>query len=257
MLIAKLHQMRTLLNQYRPQNTVTMQSIQADLMLKYNQQSNAIEGNSLDIFETKVLLENGITANGKPFKDHLDIINHQEAIDCLIDLVRENAPLTEATIKNFHYLLLQKTDNAKEAGAYRTIPVAISGAEHQPPHPVLINPQMEELIRWNRENLDRLSPIERIAILHNKFVAIHPFIDGNGRTGRLIMNLELMKAGFQIAILKAENRINYYRALAEGDEENYAPIIEFVAQAVYETMERTLNLIYPNWINDIHNENQN
>ncbi len=256
-MISKLHQMRALLNQYRPLNQATMQSIQADLMLKYNQQSNAIEGNSLDIFETRVLLENGITANGKPFKDHLDIINHQEAIGYLIDLVKENAPLTEQTIKNFHYLLLQKTDNVREAGSYRTMPVTISGAEHQPPQPYLVNPLMEELIRWNSENSDRLEPIERIAILHNKFVAIHPFIDGNGRTGRLLMNLELMKAGFQVTILKAENRVAYYRALAKGDLGNYQIITEFIAQAVYETMERTLNIIQPNWKEEMSNEKQN
>ena len=104
MLITKLHKMRTLLDKHHPLNIAVMKNIQADLMLKYNQQSNAIEGNTLDIFETRVLLESGITANGKPFKDHLDIINHQEAIGYLTDLVKGNVPLTEATIKNFHYL---------------------------------------------------------------------------------------------------------------------------------------------------------
>ena len=111
---------------------------------------------------------------------------------------------------------------------------------------------MEELMLWNQENLNTLEPIERIAMLHNKFVAIHPFIDGNGRTGRLLMNLELMKAGFQVTILKAENRADYYRALALGDLGNYQPITEFIAKAVYETMERTLNLIYPNWIKELN-----
>ena len=252
MLITKLHKMRTLLDKHHPLNIAVMKNIQADLMLKYNQQSNAIEGNTLDIFETRVLLESGITANGKPFKDHLDIINHQEAIGYLTDLVKGNVPLTEATIKNFHYLLLQKTDNAREAGQYRNVPVVINGAEHQPPQPFLVHPQMEELMLWNQENLNTLEPIERIAMLHNKFVAIHPFIDGNGRTGRLLMNLELMKAGFQVTILKAENRADYYRALALGDLGNYQPITEFIAKAVYETMERTLNLIYSNWIKELN-----
>ncbi|WP_341476348.1 Fic family protein [Conservatibacter flavescens] len=225
-----------------------MQQIQADLLLKYNQQSNAIEGNALTIFETKVLLENGITANGKPFKDHLDILNHQEAIFYLIDLVKENAPLNEKIIKDFHYLLLQKTKDEREAGKYRTMPVVISGAEHQPPQPYLIEPQMQSLIHWNEDNLEKLHPLERIAMLHSKFVAIHPFIDGNGRTGRLILNLELMKAGFQVCVLKAEKRAEYYQALALADNGNYQAIINFVAQAAIETMERTLSII------DVNNE---
>ncbi|MGR6981420.1 Fic family protein [Testudinibacter sp. P27/CKL/0425] len=226
-----------------------MQAIQADLMMKYNQQSNAIEGNRLDIFETKVLLENGITANGKPFKDHLDILNHQEAIGYLIDLVRENQPLDQSAVKNFHYLILQKTDHAREAGQYRAIPVVINGAEYQPPQPYLLQPQMDELLAWNTEQRTMLNPIERAAILHSRFVGIHPFIDGNGRTGRLLLNLELMKLGYQVAILKAEYRAEYYRALAQADLGDYQPIVRFVAEAVKETMERTLNIIDEQWRN--------
>lgn len=248
--LEELTQLRDLLNHYRPLNQAVLAQIQTDLMMKYNQQSNAIEGNSLDIFETKVLLENGITANGKPFKDHLDILNHQQAIGYLIDLVRDNQPLSEQTIKNFHYLILMKTDNEREAGKYRTMPVAISGAEHQPPQPFLVQPQMEALIQWNAEH-QHLHPVERAAILHSKFVAVHPFIDGNGRTGRLIMNLELMKAGFQVAILKAENRVDYYRALSQADLGNYQPMITFLAEAVNDTLVRTLNIINPDFRQDL------
>ncbi|MGR3808392.1 Fic family protein [Pasteurella testudinis] len=239
--------MKAALDRCRPLNQASLQLIQDDLMLKYNQQSNAIEGNRLDIFETKGLLENGITANGKPFKDHLDILNHQEAIYYLIDLVKENNPLDESTVKNFHYLILQKTDHAREAGKYRTIPVAISGAEHQPPQPYLVQPQMAELIAWNAMQTDKLNPIERAAILHSRFVAVHPFIDGNGRTGRLLLNLELMKAGYQVAILQAEKRVDYYRALAEADDGKYQSIIRFVAEALKETMLRTLTILNANW----------
>lgn len=243
LLLRQLEKMRTLLDQHRPLNQDVLRQIQDDLLLKYNQQSNAIEGNSLTIFETKVLLESGITANGKPFKDHLDILNHQEAIFYLIDLVKENAPLSEKIIQEFHYLILQKTDHAREAGRYRTVPVVIQGAEHQPPQPYLVEPQMQALIAWNQTELNRLNPIERIAMLHSKFVAIHPFIDGNGRTGRLILNLELMKAGFQVCILKAEQRAEYYRALSLADNGDYAAIVEFIANAVMETMTRTLDII--------------
>ena len=203
-LLDKLDYYKNILDEYRPLNQKVLQQIEQGFLVKYNQQSNAIEGNSLTIFETRVLLESGITANGKPFKDHLDILNHQEAIYYLNDLVKERKILSEAIIKDFHYLLLQKTDNAREAGKYRTMPVVIQGAEHLPPQPYLIASKMEELIEWNNKK-QSLHPIERIAQLHNRFVGIHPFIDGNGRTGRLIMNFELLKSGYQIAIIKLNN----------------------------------------------------
>ncbi|HGO5815108.1 TPA: Fic family protein [Mannheimia haemolytica] len=241
-LLDKLDNYKNILDEYRPLNQKVLQQIEQDFLVKYNQQSNAIEGNSLTIFETRVLLESGITANGKPFKDHLDILNHQEAIYYLNDLVKERKILSEAIIKDFHYLLLQKTDNAREAGKYRTMPVVIQGAEHLPPQPYLIASKMEELIEWNNKQ-QLLHPIERIAQLHNRFVGIHPFIDGNGRTGRLIMNFELLKSGYQIAIIKAEQRADYYQALQLGDQGNYVMLTQVIAEAAIATMEHTLKII--------------
>lgn len=241
-LLDKLDNYKNILDEYRPLNQKVLQQIEQDFLVKYNQQSNAIEGNSLTIFETRVLLESGITANGKPFKDHLDILNHQEAIYYLNDLVKERKILSEAIIKDFHYLLLQKTDNAREAGKYRTMPVVIQGAEHLPPQPYLIASKMEELIEWNNKQ-QSLHPIERIAQLHNRFVGIHPFIDGNGRTGRLIMNFELLKSGYQIAIIKAEQRADYYQALQLGDQGNYVMLTQVIAEAAIATMEHTLKII--------------
>lgn len=241
-LLEELDCYKSILDKHRPLNKSILQQIEQDLLVKYNQQSNAIEGNSLTIFETRVLLESGITANGKPFKDHLDILNHQEAIFYLIDLVKENKPLSESIIKDFHYLLLQKTEHSREAGKYRTIPVVIQGAEHLPPQPYLVSQKMEALIEWNNKQ-QILHPIQRIAELHNRFVGIHPFIDGNGRTGRLIMNFELLKAGYQIAIIKAEQRANYYQALQFGDQDNYAMITEVIGNASLSTIKHTLKVI--------------
>lgn len=242
MWLEKVDEYKKALDQYRPLNQQILQQIEQDFLIKYNQQSNAIEGNSLTIFETRVLLESGITANGKPFKDHLDILNHQEAIFYLIEAVKENKPLTESLIKDFHYLLLQKTDNAREAGQYRKMPVIIQGAEHILPQPYLISTEMESLIRWYSQEKE-LHTIQRIAQLHNKFVGIHPFIDGNGRTGRLIMNFELLKAGYQIAIIKAEQRAEYYQALQLGDMGNYEMITQVIVNAVISTMAHTLKVI--------------
>lgn len=243
MIFEQLDKMRAVLNEHRPLHADILREIQADLMIKYNHESNAIEGNSLSIFETRALLESGITANGKPFKDHLDILNHQEAIYYLADLVRDNTPLSDKVIKDFHYLILQKTKNEREAGKYRTMPVVIQGADHEPPQPYLVEPQMSELLAWNAEQLGKIHDVQRIAILHSRFVGIHPFIDGNGRTGRLILNLELMKAGFQVCILKAENRAEYYRALSLADKGDYEAIGEFIATATYATMKRTLTIM--------------
>ena len=142
----ELEKLKKELDSYRPLPEETAKSLKGNLMLKYNQESNAIEGNSLTISETKVLLENGITAKGKPFKDHLDIINHQKAIEFLSDLVREKSVLSERDILDFHYLLLKGTENSDSAGAYRRVPVTIIGATHKTTPPFFIKNDMEDFV---------------------------------------------------------------------------------------------------------------
>ncbi|WP_439258196.1 Fic family protein [Lonepinella sp. BR2271] len=244
----QLKKLLDLLNSKRPFNEITAKSIQDHFDLKYNQQSNAIEGNSLTLSETKILLENGITAKGKPFKDHLDIINHQQAIFYLQDVVREKLPLSEKIIREFHYLLLKGSENERYAGVYRTIPVMISGAEHIPPQPYLLPSKMADLVSDYQKNLAVTDDnIALIAKLHADFVAIHPFVDGNGRTGRLLMNFELMKNGYPLAIIPFDSRDDYYQALAQADNGDYLAIEQLIKSAVMSSIIEMLNVVFPDW----------
>ena len=244
-------ELRKILDSKRPLDPVTAKSLQDDFMLRYNQASNAIEGNQLTLIETRVLLENGITAKGKPFKDHLDVINHREAINYLLDIVKDNKPLSEVHIKEFNSLLLKSTEKEIYAGKYRSMPVTIQGAEHIPPQPYLLQNAMDRLIEQNRLDKENQTPaLERIAKLHADFVAIHPFVDGNGRTGRLIMNLELMNAGYGIAIIELADRENYYNALARADKGDYQAITQLLKCSVQRSIERTLQVVYPQWQKD-------
>lgn len=244
-----LDKMKRLLDDKRPLPKETAKSILDNLLLRYHQESNAIEGNHLTLVETKVLLEHGMTAKGKPFKDHLDIINHQEAVYYLMQLVEENAPLSERAIKEFNGLLLKGTSQEREGGKYRNIQVVLTGSSHIPPSPIQLNDEMAKLIELNQQRIHDTAwhPIDRIAQLHAEFVAIHPFVDGNGRTGRLIMNLELLKVGYPLAILSATDREDYYQALAAADTGDYRLIQKEIRQAVTESLTFMLDVVDPQW----------
>lgn len=249
--MSKAEALKNILDTYRPLPRSTAESLEASLMMRYNQESNAIEGNKLTLVETKVLLEHGVTSNGKSFRDHLDIINHQEAIYYLMDLVKEKSPLTQRTILEFNALILKGTPEEKhgQAGRLRNTSVFISGSSHVPPQPYLVAPLMEQLLTRYQDNLDRglLSPIENIARLHADFVGIHPFIDGNGRTGRLVMNMELMKAGYPVAIIESANKQYYYQALQAADKQDYKPIIQLIDETLEKQLTDILNVIDPEW----------
>ncbi|MDZ7672430.1 MAG: Fic family protein [Halanaerobiales bacterium] len=179
----------------RPLPKNTLQSLREKLILEWIYNSNAIEGNTLTLSETKVVLEDGITIGGKTLKEHLEIVNHKEAINYMEDVINKNEKLSERQIKNLQYLILKGIDD-ENAGKYRHEKVVISGAEHVPPAPIFIHDQMEELINWYYGEGLSLHAIERAAKLHTNFVKIHPFIDGNGRTAKILLNFELIKAGY-------------------------------------------------------------
>ena len=230
---AYLETLKARLDRARPLPPVTAESLHQDLALRYTYNSNAIEGNSLTLIETKVVLEHGLTCGGKPLKDHLEVIGHQEAIGFIEALSQSPAPLDERTLKDIHSLVLRGVDH-RNAGRWRDRNVFISGAKHTPPDIMQVPEKMEEFFDWCAgEAARKLSTIERAARIHADFVNIHPFIDGNGRTARLIMNLELIKAGFPLAILPVEERFAYYDALeiiaTTGD---YVPFVSQVAALV-------------------------
>jgi Fic family protein len=198
----------------RPLEGVALQKMHEYYSVKYTYDSNRIEGNTLTMQETFLVVKQGLTISGKSMTEHLEALNHAEAIDFIVDLVKENDFLTERVVKQIHYLILKSIDKAN-AGVYRNLPVYISGSTHLPPQPFLVAKQMEEVFEFYEANKNKLHPVILAADMHEKIVTVHPFIDGNGRTSRLIMNLVLLMNGFPIAIIKGDNdsRQAYYNAL--------------------------------------------
>jgi Fic family protein len=170
-------------------------------------------------------------------REHFEAINHKEAILYVESLVQENKGLSEWEIKSIHALVLKNIDH-ENAGQYRSINVLISGAQHRPCDYFQVSEKMEKFIDWYNTDGQMLHPIERAALVHADFVGIHPFVDGNGRTSRLLMNLELMKSGFPPVVIRVENRLDYYKALDTAHTSgNYDPFINLVAQAAQESFE--------------------
>ena len=181
-----------------------------EFIVEYTYNSNAIEGNTLTLRETDMVLR-GLTIDQKPLKDHLEAVGHKEAFDYVRELVRDRVPMSENVIKQIHYLVL--LDKREDRGVYRRVPVRIMGAQHEPVQPYLIQPKMEQLMLNYSESTEHIIP--KLARFHIEFEGIHPFIDGNGRTGRLLVNLELMKAGFPPIDIKFTDRMAYYNAFDE------------------------------------------
>lgn len=226
----------------RPLPAFTLKSLKEKLLLEWTYHSNAIEGNTLTLKETKVVLE-GITVGGKTMREHLEVINHRDAIRYVEDIVTKQEPLSEWQVKNMHRLVL-KGINDEYAGVYRDQQVFISGAEHTPPAPFLVKEKMEELIAWYEGDGQQLHPVERAAMLHAIFVGIHPFIDGNGRTARLLLNLDLMKAGFPPVVIKAAHRLAYYAALDKAHTtHDFGDFTELVKEEVASTLDLYLSVV--------------
>lgn len=228
---AKLDALKAKLDEYRPLDKAVTASLHEELVLQWTYHSNAIEGNTLTLKETKVALE-GITIGGKTLREHFEAINHREAILMVEELVEKQQPLDEWTIKNLHQLVLKNID-ADNAGRYRQVNVLISGAEHRPPSALQVPEQMAAFSQWCSNEAQQLHPVERAARIHGEFVKIHPFVDGNGRTSRLLMNLELMKAGFPATVIEVAQRLDYYQALDKAHcTGDYSDFIQLVAKAV-------------------------
>ena len=165
--------------------------------------------------ETALVVNEGVTISGKSMREHLEAINHAEAISYIKDIAKQDIEISERTIKEIHALILHGIDR-ENAGRYRTVPVMISGSTHMPPQPYLIEKQMEDFIlRFKQMEAEKVHPVLIAAYLHDELVRIHPFIDGNGRTSRLLMNLYLLRHGYVIITLKGSNdaKVNYYKAL--------------------------------------------
>ncbi|WP_027625274.1 Fic family protein [Clostridium lundense] len=232
---------KTLLDNKRPFNKVAIDNLKKyfDVELTYN--SNAIEGNTLTITETKVILEEGLTiGRGKSLREHLEVINHKEAIDYIEDIVNKNIDISERVVRDLHHIILKSIDN-KNAGEYRKVNVLISGSQHRPVEHFLVQEKMNELVNWYKDNKDKLHPIELAAKFHFKYVYIHPFIDGNGRTARLLMNLILMRSGYPITVIRTEERDEYMKTLEKASVDgNIDDFVKVVANAVNRSLDTYL-----------------
>lgn len=219
--------------------------IRQALDLEYTYESNRIEGNTLTLRETELVINQGLTIGGKPLRDHLEAINHRDALDYVRDIVQQRVDFSQRVLLDIHNLILRGIDR-DNAGRYQSVPVLISGSQHVPTPPHLVPDQMDALFTWYEKDAHRLHPVELAAELHERTVTIHPFIDGNGRTARLVMNLTPLRHGYPLAVLKGdtESRLLYYNALetaqTTGDKTQF---IQLVANTVYATLQRLLALL--------------
>jgi len=211
--------------------------------IKHIYHSNAIEGNVLNVGETRQVVEQGLTLTGVPLKDQAEARNLSAALDFLEELASNpNRPITEADVRQIHNLVLGGI-NDENAGRYRTVPVNISGSAFSPPGPESVAAAMQSFGSWlvaNSSPGEKFASTEgllRATVAHTWFVQIHPFIDGNGRVARLLMNLILMRYGFPVAVITKEDRSRYYDTLEESQSSNLAPLIDLLCESVEESLE--------------------
>ena len=240
-LLTKIDQLKSQLDALRPLPEHTVRTLHEQQVLEWTYHSNAIEGNTLSLKETKVVLE-GITIGGKSLNEHFEAINHREAITYVESIVSGKEILSEWQIKNIHQLVLKNID-ARNAGRYRQQNVVIAGASHTPPNFLHLPQAMTALMTWY-QGAANLHPLQRAARLHVDFVGIHPFVDGNGRTARLLINFELMRSSYLPAIIRVEQRLAYYDALDTAHTtRNYAPFLQLLAEQERETLRHYLSII--------------
>ena len=221
--------------------------IKQALELEYTFESNRIEGNTLTLRETDLVINEGLTISGKSMREHLEAINHKEAIDYIKQLMDKSTSLIEREVLAIHNLILRGI-HSEDAGRYRKVQVMIKGSSHMPPQPFLVAKEMEDYFIWYEENKSKMHAVVLAAEMHERLVTIHPFIDGNGRTSRLVMNLILLQHGYVIANIKGDydSRMKYYQALETAQtSNNKEDFLLFIAQTEKESLERYLSIIQP------------
>jgi len=219
----EIDNLRAELASLRPLGASELRRLREEFMVENTCDSNAIEGNTLTLRETALILREGLTIAEKPIKEHLEAIGHRDAFEYMLSLADANAPLTERAIRELHSLVLM--NDAKNRGVYRNIPVKVVGAARTPPPPHLVPELMAALIADYEAARRDGHPIEAVSEFHLRFEGIHPFVDGNGRVGRLIINLELVKAGLLPVNIKFADRRKYYDCFVDYDETGVADML--------------------------------
>jgi len=233
---------RQKIDNFRPLSTDILSQLKAYYKVSLTYTSNALEGNSLTLTETKIIIEDGITIGGKPMKDHLEVLGHSDAYDLLYELAN-NREISEKEILQLHHLFY-KSINEEKAGVYRDCNVIITGSEFELPKYKDVPKLMKEFSDNIPKMKEQYHPVEFAARLHEKFVTIHPFVDGNGRAARLLMNLSLLQSGYNITIIPPVVRNDYIVALQEAQiNNNREPFVNFISEMVLESQKEYLKII--------------
>lgn len=212
---------------------------------EYTYDSNRIEGNTLTLRETDIVVNKGLTVGGKSLREHLEAANHYEAIAFIRKLAQKQTALSERTVRQIHTLILRGIDQ-ENAGTYRSVSVAISGSRHVSPQPWQAPKLMEDLFFRLETETGQVHPVVFAAELHEGIATIHPFIDGNGRTARLLMNLVLLQKGYAITNISGESqhRLAYYDALEKCNlEQDKREFFILIAGYVQASMEKLVGLL--------------
>ncbi len=233
------------LDKYRPLNTSISKKLKEQFELEWTYNSNAIEGNTLSLHETAVVLQQGVTIGGKSVNEHLEAINHRDGIIFIESIIEKKIDISEDVIQELHRLILKSIDDV-EAGVYRRHNVRIVGALMIPPQAIKIKAKMEELLFWYYENKYEIPIPVLAAKFHYRFVCIHPFIDGNGRVARLLMNLILMAKGYPPAVILKVDRQKYYRVLNEANQGKEDSFENFIGRSIERSLIIYLNSTKPN-----------
>jgi len=240
--LKRIDELQNTLRTLRPLNSAELKRLREEFMIENTYDSNAIEGSTLTLRETALILQEGITIAEKPIKEHLEAIGHRDAFEYVISVADKNKPLTEQVIKTIHSLVLM--NDASSRGVYRNVPVTILGSTNDLPQPYLVPKLMESLIAEYDDMKREKHIIEAIAEFHLRFEGTHPFIDGNGRTGRLMMNLELIKAGLMPINIKFSDRRKYYECFDDYFANGKIDILTnlIAGYEIYE-LERYINML--------------
>jgi Fic family protein len=238
---SKIDKLKMAIDTVRPFEGDILKELQAYYRVGLTYSSNALEGNTLTISETKVLLEDGLTVGGKPLRDTLEALGHAKAYDCMFSLLRKRE-ISESDVLTMHRLFYTDIDAAR-AGMYRDKAVFITGSEYPVTEVKKVPTEMAALIKWANTERHIYHPVEFAALLHKRFVFIHPFIDGNGRLARLIMNTALIQDGYMMAIIPPILRSDYIQFLEKAHQDD-KPFMEFIANRVYETEKECIRLLH-------------
>ena len=237
---------KTRLDSHRPLSDTILNRLHRNMEIEYTYNSNAIEGNTLTLRETQLVIREGVTINGKSLSDHLEAKNHPKAIEYIEQLAKQKdiaRILQEKDILKIHELIFSGV--LESAGHYRNCQVYIEGCDLTPPSGCEIPDLMKQLLHWLNNNPEELRPIELSAVFHHKLAAIHPFDDGNGRVSRLLTNLLLINNGYTLTTIKRVDRKRYYDTLQKADNGNLKPFVNFIARCVEQSLDIYLNAIEP------------